>query len=277
MAWRALLLPCLCSLLGVALSASAQSTRTQAPAPKNLHLFLLVWQSNMAGRGEVEDRDRVPIDHVLALDAQGEWVPAVDPLHWDKPSAGVGLARSFAAEYLKHHPGVKVGLIPAACGGSPIASWEPGQYFDGTHSHPYDDAIARARRALQSGSLKGILWHQGESDRSPELAPRHEKALTALIERFRRDLRAANVPFVIGQLGQFAGAGPWDAAALEVDRAQRSVAARVPFSAFVSSDGLTSNPDHLHFDAASLREFGRRYAVALAGIEKGARTDKPSR
>jgi hypothetical protein len=270
MTWRALLMPCLCSLLGVAVAAAAEATRTHSAAPRNLHLFLLAGQSNMAGRGAIEDRDRVPIDHVFALNERGEWLPAVDPVHWDKPSAGVGLARSFAVEYLKHHPGVDVGLIPAACGGSPISSWAPGEYFDGTHSHPYDDALARARRASQNGTLKGILWHQGESDRSPELAARYEKALTALIARFRRDLGAPKLPFVIGQLGQFAGAGPWDAAALEVDRAQRAVAAQVPFSAFVSSDELTSNPDNLHFDAASLREFGRRYAVALASIEKSA-------
>lgn len=274
MTWRALLMPCLCSLLGVALPAVAQSSRAHSSAPKNLHLFLLVGQSNMAGRGEIEDRDRAPIDHVFALDARGEWVPALDPLHWDKPSAGVGLGRSFAVEYLKRHPGASIGLIPAACGGSPIASWAPGEYFDGTHSHPYDDAIARARRAAPSGTLKGILWHQGESDRSPEQAARYEEALTALIQRFRRDLQAPKVPFVIGQLGQFVGAGPWDAAGLEVDRAQRSVAAKLPLSAFVSSDELTSNPDNLHFDAASLREFGRRYALALASIETGARTDK---
>ena len=267
MAWRIHWITCLCSLLGIALPAAAQSLREHSTAPKNLHLFLLVGQSNMAGRGEVEDRDRQPIPHVFALDAHGDWVPAVDPVHWDKPSAGVGLARSFAVEYLKHHPGVSVGFIPAACGGSPISSWAPGEYFDGTHSHPYDDAIARARRALPGGTLKGILWHQGESDRSPALAPAYEAALTALIARFRHDLGAPKVPFVIGQLGQFAGAGPWDAAALEVDRAQRAVAAKAPFSAFVSSDDLTSNPDHLHFDAASLREFGRRYAVAFARIQ----------
>ena len=268
MTWRSLLLPCLCSLLGVALPAIAQSSQAKSSAPKNLHLFLLVGQSNMAGRGEIEDGDRVPIEHVFALNARGEWVAAVDPVHWDKPSAGVGLARAFAVEYLKHHPGVSIGFIPAACGGSPISSWAPGEYFEGTHSHPYDDALTRFHQAAPSGTLKGILWHQGESDRSPELAPRYEQALTALIQRFRRDLHAAQVPFVIGQLGQFAGAGPWDANGLEVDRAQRSVAARVGFSAFVSSDGLTSNADHLHFNAASLREFGRRYAVALAGIEK---------
>jgi len=162
MTWRALLLPGLYSLLAVALPAAAAGS-AHATAPQNLHLFLLVGQSNMAGRGEIEDSDRVPIDHVFALNARGEWVPAVDPVHWDKPSAGVGLARSFAVEYLKHHPGVSVGLIPAACGGSPISSWAPGEYFDGTHSHPYDDALARFHQAAASGTLKGVLWHKARA------------------------------------------------------------------------------------------------------------------
>jgi hypothetical protein len=251
-------------------AAAESSPKPAAAAPQQLHLFLLVGQSNMAGRGQVEPADRVPIPHVFSLDAHGEWVPAVDPLHWDKPIAGVGLARSFAVEYLKRHPGANVGFIPAACGGSPISTWLPGAYFDGTSSHPYDDALARARKALSRGTLKGILWHQGESDRSPSLAPHYEAALTDLIGRFRRELQAPGVPFVIGQLGQFAGAGPWDASGLEVDRAQRSVAVKVPFSAFVSSDQLTSHADNLHFDAASLREFGKRYAAAFASIETGA-------
>lgn len=223
----------------------------------------------MAGRGDVEPMDREPIANVVALNRAGEWVPAVDPLHWDKPMAGVGLARSFTVEYLEAHPGVRVGLIPAACGGSPISTWTPGAYFAETESHPYDDAIARARRALPQGTLQGILWHQGESDRAPELAPRYEQALTALIARFRADLDAPSVPFVIGQVGEFSGA-PWDAPAREVDAAQRRVAATVPKTAFVSAQGLTSKGDDLHFDARSLREFGKRYAAALLALKAHA-------
>ena len=237
------------------------------PPKAKLHLFLLVGQSNMAGRGDVEPSDKEPIPNVIALNAAGEWVMATDPVHWDKPSAGVGLARSFAVEYLKAHPGVTVGLIPAAHGGSPISTWAPGQYWADTKSHPYDDAITRARHALERGTLKGILWHQGESDRGADLAPRYGTALTELIARFRKDLNATKVPFVIGQLGQFAGAGPWDEPTQLVDRAQQEVAARVPFAAFVSSDGLTSKADNLHFDARSLREFGKRYAAAFESIQ----------
>jgi hypothetical protein len=180
------------------------------------------------------------------------------------------LGRTFAIEYLEAHPGVTVGLIPAACGGSPIATWQPGKYFEDTKSHPYDDALARTRRVLTRGKLQGILWHQGESDRTPELSPVYEEALTALIDRFRRELDAPTVPFLIGQLGQFPGAGEWDEHARRVDRAHRDVAARVPFTAFVSSDGLTSKPDNLHFDARSLRELGRRYAAALAELHQRA-------
>jgi hypothetical protein len=250
-------------------SAAEAKGEARTPEAARFHLFLLVGQSNMAGRGDVEAVDREPIEHVQALNAAGDWVPAVDPLHWDKPSAGVGLGRTFAREYLRAHPGVTVGLIPAAVGGSPISSWEPGKYYEETKSHPYDDAIARARHALERGTLKGILWHQGESDRAPELAPKYGAALTAVIERFRRDLHAPQVPFIIGQLGQFPGAGVWDEPTRSVDKAQREVAAHVPHSAFVPSDGLTSKPDNLHFDARSMREFGKRYAAALAALGSG--------
>jgi carbohydrate esterase-like sialic acid-specific acetylesterase len=248
----------------------------QLPERSKLHLFLLAGQSNMAGRGDVEAADREPIAHVLALGADGRWVAATDPLHWDKPIAGVGPARSFAVRYLASHPGVSVGLIPAACGGSPIASWVPGQYYEGTQSHPYDDAIARARTALKDGTLQGILWHQGESDRTPELAPRYEAALTALIARFRADLGAPRVPVLIGQLGEFVGGEPWGEPARLVDRAQRAVATHVPFTAFVPAHGLASKADHLHFDAPALREFGRRYAVAFEALAAGVRGDDTS-
>ncbi|HKO95071.1 MAG TPA: sialate O-acetylesterase, partial [Polyangiaceae bacterium] len=59
---------------------------------------------------------------------------------------------------------------------------------------------------------------------------------------------------------------PWDEYARSIDLAQRIVSARVPFTAFVPSDGLAAKPDNLHFDAPALREFGRRYAVTFLAI-----------
>jgi hypothetical protein len=235
--------------------------------PAAFHIFLLAGQSNMAGRGDVGPLDTVLLPHVLALGKDGAWQPAVDPIHWDKPVAGVGFARSFALAYLADHPGVTIGFVPAACGGSPIASWKVGAYFDQTNSHPYDDAIRRTQVALERGTLKGILWHQGESDCHPVLSEAYGAALAELIERFRRELGAGDVPFVTGQLGRFEGA-PWGEHTLRVDEAMRTVVASTPCAEFVSSEGLTSKPDNIHFNSASLHEFGRRYYTAYRKIEQ---------
>ncbi len=217
----------------------------------------------MAGRGKVDPQDRVPTPGVLMLDKARAWVPAVDPMHFDKPIAGVGLGRAFAARVAEAHRGVTIGLIPAAAGGSPIDTWQPGGYHDQTMSHPWDDAIARARVALQAGTLQAILWHQGESDATPALAPGYEAKLHALIARFRTTLDAPDVPFIVGQLGQFEGV-PWDDARRTVDAAHRALPGKVRRTAFVSSDGLVHGGDNVHFDTASLRELGRRYADAYA-------------
>ena len=126
---------------------------TPLPSKENFHLFLLVGQSNMAGRGEVSDADRKPDPRVLMFNREGRWVPATDPMHWDKPAAGVGLGRSFAFEVAEARPGVTIGLIPCAAGGSPIDTWKPGQLHDQTRSYPWDDTMQRAAAALPAGTL----------------------------------------------------------------------------------------------------------------------------
>jgi hypothetical protein len=243
------------------LVASAFAQSAPLPPKEKFYLFLLVGQSNMAGRGVVAPQDKVPNPRVLMLNQAGEWVPAVDPLHFDKPNAGVGIGRSFAAAIAEANPGVTIGLIPCAVGGSPIDAWGPGEFYQPTRSHPWDDAIKRANLALQSGTLKGILWHQGESDSSRELAPKYEAKLHDLIARFRRELRAPDVPFICGQLGQFADS-PWNEFKKQVDQAHRDLPKKVPHTAFVSSDGLNHKGDKVHFNADSYREFGKRYAAA---------------
>lgn len=231
------------------------------PAKENFHLYVLAGQSNMAGRGKVEAQDKQPHDRVMVFNREGRWVPAVDPLHWDKSSAGVGLGKTFGEVLAEADENVTIGLIPIAAGGSPISTWEPGGYHGQTKSHPWDDGLKHIQAAMKNGTLKAVLWHQGESDSSPELAPKYEEKLTALINRFRTSLNDPDLPFVIGQLGQFEER-PWNEPRRQVDAAQRAIAEDVPHTAFVPSDGLTPGSDKIHFDSRSLREFGRRYAAA---------------
>jgi len=241
--------------------AQSPASPTPLPAKEKFYLFLLVGQSNMAGRGQVEEVDKTPHARVLVFNKQGEWAPAVDPLHFDKRGAGVGIGKTFGTLVAEADPSLTVGLIPCAVGGSPIDSWIPGALDKGTNTHPWDDCMQRAQVALQAGTLKGILWHQGESDANPKLAAVYEGKLHELIARFRKDLNAPDVPFIAGQLGQFEGS-PWSEGKLAIDKIYQGLPAQVPHTAIVSSAGLRDKGDKTHFDAASYREFGKRYFEA---------------
>ena len=253
------------AIAGEADTANAEAVDEGADV-EQLDLFLLVGQSNMAGRGKVTAEDRVIHDRVLMLDADDRWVPAVDPLHFDKPSVvGVGLGRTFGIEIAAAAPEATVGLIPCAVGGSPIDAWTPGTHYPPTDSHPWDDAIRRAKRALSDGKLRAILWHQGESDGNDSLSAAYQDKLIDLVARFRSELDAPEVPFIVGQLGQFAER-PWSEGKAIIDEAHRRLPTLVPHTAFVSSDGLVHGGDQVHFDAESYRELGRRYAAAYRGL-----------
>src|SRR5690625_1504544 len=56
--------------------------------PKSLDLYLLVGQSNMAGRGELEEVDREVHPRVFALGPEDSWEPASEPLHFDIKNRG---------------------------------------------------------------------------------------------------------------------------------------------------------------------------------------------
>ena len=239
----------------------------QLPPKSKFQLFLLVGQSNMAGRGAVEKQDKTPHPRVLMLNKAGKWAPAVDPLHFDKPAAGVGLGKTFGQLVADANPDATVGLIPCAVGGSPIDTWKPGAYYDATKSHPWDDALRRAKLALEAGELKGILWHQGESDSNEKLAPAYAAKLDDLIARLRKELNAAEVPFIAGQMGRFDDS-PWNEFKSVVDDAHQKLPSRVKRTAFVSADGLKHKGDKIHFDSPSFRELGKRYATAYFNLTK---------
>ena len=264
------------AILAGCLSVSANAAPT-TPEKEKFHLFLLVGQSNMAGRGKIAEQDKQPIPRVLTLTKDLKWKPAVDPLHFDKPKiVGVGVGRSFAREIAKTDRSITVGLIPCAVGGSPIDTWKPGAIHKSTKIHPWDEAMKRAKHALKTGTLKGILWHQGESDSKAGLSETYEGKLHDLITRFRRELNGKNVPFIAGQMGQFEEKRPWNEHKKSVDQVHRKLGAKVIRAAFVNSDGL-KDKDGVHFDAASYRELGRRYAKAYFDITEaqGAVIDHP--
>jgi hypothetical protein len=237
---------------------NGEKTKMVYKFPKNMKLFLLIGQSNMAGRGVVEAQDKIPVPGIFMLDKAGNWVPARDPVHFDKPQiAGVGLCSQFARDVLKAEPGQPVGLIPCAFGGTSLKQWEPGGKL-------YSDAVERTKTALKNGSLAAILWHQGEADSGPSLASSYSERFVAMISSLRKELGAERTPLLIGELGRY-GKG-YERINLELPKIPKTI----PLCALVSSEGLTANPDNVHFNAASLRTFGSRYAEAYFKLKAEA-------
>ncbi|MGQ7946161.1 sialate O-acetylesterase [Flavobacterium sp. WC2509] len=244
-----------CLVCCVGFNAHSQKANSSKP----MELYLLIGQSNMAGRGTVDAQSQITSDAILMLDKTNNWVPAKDPMHFDKPAAAVGPGISFAQTMLQDKKNTQIGLIPCAWGGSPIRVWSPGaKYFE---NFPYDEAIQRAKIAMEKGVLKGILWHQGESDNDAKKAEAYLENLKTLIANLRRDLNAPNLPFVAGEIGYFNKEN-------FINEKINKLPAEVENTAVVSAKDLTDRGDHLHFDTTSARELGKRYAAAMKNLQQ---------
>ena len=94
-----------------------------------------------------------------------------------------------------------------------------------------------------------------------------------IFDALQKRLGLYDVPFLVGGLGDFLPhhANPEQAAwyqnYVEINAQLRHMAATRERTGFVSAEGLTSNPDRLHFSAAALREFGLRYYEEFLKLE----------
>ncbi len=242
----------------------------QTKPDSNFHLYLLAGQSNMAGRGEITGRYKDEGNvNVYMLNKNNEWVQAKHPLHFDKPQvAGVGPGLAFAIKMAEQKPGIKVGVIPCAVGGSSIDVWKPGAYDSSTKTHPYDDAMKRIAIAMQQGIIKGVLWHQGESNSTSAGAADYMAKLKTLVEQLRDSIHNKNLPFVAGELGTYKD--QYDI----INKVLAGLPGEVPFTAVASSKGLKHKGDLTHFDSPSAEKLGLRYANEMKRLQRKLKTRK---
>lgn len=256
------MLPRFCLLLSLSclcLFSSAQ----QKPNP-DFDLYILIGQSNMAGRGVITDEFKTQgHPDLYMLNQQNLWVTAKNPLHFDKPKMdGVGPGMMFGIQMAEANPTNKIGLIPCAVGGTAIESWLPGGYDKATNTHPYDDAIIRIKEAMKSGVIKGVVWHQGEANSSLEKSKIYLTHLAELIERIRKLTGNPNLPVVIGELGRYKENYQY------INRELVKLPTTVKCTAIASSEGLINKGDQIHFDGASANEMGKRMAAKMIELQK---------
>lgn len=240
-----------------------------------LHVFVAVGQSNMSGRGlPIWGSDNAVNPRMLQYGAKLRTLrPATVPLDMHDRASGISPATTFAREYLKTQPShVGVLIIPAAHGNTRFVN-APGTltWAVGAASAPkFDlpalavaqarDGIAAARAAGYSVDLKGVLWHQGESNAGMSTSE-YSAELDELIAYFRRRFAEPKLPFVVGRMApEGIAAQP---ARIPVDVSHRQTPDRVPYTGFAPSmTGGVNEGDNVHFSRTGIEFLGKTY---LAG------------
>jgi len=253
---------------------------------ENFHIFLCFGQSNMEGFPGIPESEKQGVDprfQVLAAvnfpelqREKGKWYTAVPPL--SRPRAGLSPADYFGRALVARLPaGSKVGVVNVAVGGCKIELFDkdgvkayvasaPGWMKNALNAYdndPYARLIELGRLAQQSGVIRGILLHQGESNVNDTQWPAKVKAI---YENLLRDLelRAEDVPLLAGEV---VGAGQKGKAA-GMNRIIARLPDIIPTAHVVPSIGCEGLPDGLHFSPAGYQELGRPYADTMLPLLK---------
>lgn len=250
----------------------------------DFYIYLCLGQSNMEGNAPIEPIDRENVSNrfqlMPAVDfpslsrTKGQWCKAVPPLVHE--AAGLSPIDYFGRTMVANLPeNVRIGVVPVAVGGANILHLDkdfdptsiadyPDWYknlmarYDNT---PYKRLVECAREAQQYGVIKGIIFHQGESNDGD---PHWPEMVKKLYEDLLHDLSldAAQVPLLAGEVVSTAEDGACGGMNNIIDRLPETI----PTAHVISSANLPHKGDRLHFTTCSYRILGCRYATTLLPI-----------
>ena len=261
--------------LGFAVSANA------APDP-NFHIYLAFGQSNMEGQANIESQDKTVDKRFQVLwttnetncgKKLGKWSDAVPPLA--SCSSKLGPADYFGRTMVeKTDSQIRVGIVDVAVAGcsiqlfdSPIsqsymnqqAGWFK-QRVEAYGGKPYERLIEMAKKAQEDGVIKGIIFHQGETDAGDGQWPSKVKKV---YDNIIKDLGLGNdVPFLAGEVLRSGSS-----------RGANNNIAKLPQQSknfyVISSEGFNQalgDGQNVHFTSQEYRDFGKRYAEKMIEV-----------
>ena len=234
--------------------------KPELPPKEDVWIFMMAGQSNMAGRGAIEAQDRILNNRILTINSENKVIVAKQPIHFYEPSrAGLDCGLSFGTEMLKKVPdNVSILLVPTAVGASSISQW----ITDETHRGVtlFSNFSKRLKVSLKHGIMKGILWHQGESDAAEPKIQAYQGNLKILFDRFRKVAGNKSLPIVMGKLGSFYPMQEnWDM----INAAIEAYATSDEFCEVIETSDLEHKGDRVHFNAVAQRTMGKRYAEIM--------------
>lgn len=257
-------------------STSSNSSSSVSVVDANFHIYLAFGQSNMEGTASFSTADNLNDPRAQLIQnlscpnlsrTYGQWYTAQQPYFgcWGQ----VGVANGFLESLLTHTPSsVSIGLVPIAIGGSDIGLYRKGApigrgnigtekipaHFDGGYSWLLD----LAKQAQQRGVIKGIIFHQGETNTSQQ---DWKNKVKEIVNDLKQDLTLGEVPFLAGELLYQAGGGCCDAHNLEVNK----LPSLINNAHVISAQGL-QGADNAHFTYDAYKIFGQRYANKMAEL-----------
>lgn len=251
-------------------------------------LYLLAGQSNMDGRGKVaklSEEQRAPFSNAIIYyrnppKSTDGWKPlapgySIAPRYkGGLPSQTFGPELGFVRSLTRAQPKQKFALIKGSKGGSNLRiDWKPGEAgkpeTQGERYRHFMKTIELARAALKAdghtAKLRGLIWHQGESD-AKQSTEKHEARLKEFVKRVREDVGVPHLPVVLGQVFDN---GKRD----KVRAAIKNASEADPLVGLVSAEGTTTWDPGTHFDAKSQLLLGDRFASEMLKLLKAVENE----
>ena len=245
----------------------------------------------MEGFPGVEQQDKTVDERFQVLAAvdfpdmdrkKGNWYPAVPPLC--RSNTGLCPADYFGRTLVSRLPAnIKVGIVNVSVAGGKIELFDKMNYQSYASTvapwmtniikiysgNPYEHLVEMGKLAQKDGVIKGILLHQGESNPNDKDWPLKVKAIyDNLIADL--NLKAEEVPLLAGELVN----ADQNGACAAMNSIIAELPKIIPNSYVISSQGCTSRPDRLHFNAAGYRELGTRFGLKMISL-LGYKVDDP--
>ena len=249
-------------------SICALTVRAGNMGEEDLDIYLCIGQSNMAGRATITPELSDSIDNVFLFNGEGYFEKAINPLNRysnirkELSMQRLGPAYEFGIT-VSRLTKKNIGLVVNARGGSSINSW-----LKGSDDGYYEKTITRIREAMKYGTLKAVIWHQGEADSS--FPDSYMNKLRNMVNDFRNDLGIKDLPFIVGQISPWSGWAKNPEGTKAFNQMIRSVADYIPYSSCVLSEGVNPYKDENdpHFDTSSQLLLGKRYAFEVLQLIK---------
>jgi len=263
------------------------------PLPPPMDIYLCFGQSNMEGYvsgGGIPEADKQGVSDrfqvLAAVDmpalgrTKGEWYTATPPLC--RGDTGLSPADYFGRAMVEgsSDPDVKVGVIVVAVAGCAINMFDKNPAASSSYlnaqadwmkniaaqydNNPYQRLVDMAKIAQESGTIRGILLHQGESGKAGANNQNgNDNANWAAAVKSIYDNLLAGLGLPPNSVPLLAGQVVGNSSAII-----NSLPAAMPAVAHViSSQGLSaagpSGNDALHFSYEGYRELGQRYAAKM--------------